>query len=109
MRFCLGMKMLSFLGGQRVDGLSRNGWCPRAPVENGTWSYVRKVPAEIKKEERTSTEIVISHHHAGIISSSLAPKPCCNCHTDNIALFLINCAQIGASIVYRVLSTLLFC
>lgn len=60
----------------------RSGLCPRAPVENGTWSYGRKITAEIKKGERASVEIIISHHHAGIISSSSAPKPCCNCHTD---------------------------
>lgn len=56
----------------------------RAPVENSMWSYGRKSEkeAEIKKEERASIEIIISHHHAEIISSSSAPKPCCNCHTD---------------------------
>lgn len=54
----------------------------RALFENSTWSYGRKVTTEIKKEERASIEIIISHCHARIISSSSAPKPCCNCHTD---------------------------
>lgn len=57
-------------------------WCLRVPVENGTWRYGRKTAAEIKKRERASIEIITSHHHAGIISSSSTPKPCCNCHTD---------------------------
>ena len=68
------------LEGQQV--LSVSGWHLRAPAENGTWSYGRKLRSINSWNKGASIEIIISHHHAGIINSSSAPKPCCNCHTD---------------------------